>query len=435
MQTAAPTGSRWSIRALWGRVLSVFSRAPVALPDYGADYALPSPVGPTYDVQSAMSAYAAFPWVYAAMLRRSGDMAGLPLQITYGRGRQARVLDDHPLLDLLERPNEQESGLQFRQQVTIDSRLTGNHYTALFGARSTLSLVRLHPARLKITPDPTTGVSAYVFDGGGRQVTYPREQILHLRLPSWEDDPRGLYGTGAIGSLHDDLTTDRRASRRTAEIAGRGRPDAIVSPADALQIWDEPVRKEIKARLDALLSQGGSVVLGGPAKVDLPAWSPRDMEFEKVRTLAREAVLAVTGVPPHLVGLPTANYAIAEAQERSYWQMLVAEAAMIESAVWNPLAARFDRRLRIKHDFSGVDVLQEGRTKRLERVVLMVEKLGADPKKAAAYEGLPDLPVGGTTSAIDAPESLAVEGGSPPRAQLIDGRGLFGLPRSKNAAG
>ncbi|MEO1715765.1 MAG: phage portal protein [Planctomycetota bacterium] len=449
MSQPSPT---WIARA-WRQLVALFSRAePVAQPDFGADFALPTEIAPTYDLRAAMSAYQAFPWVYAAMIRRSTDMAGLPLQVVRGRGRRAKIIDDHPLHELLDQTSSNESGRQFRMQMTIDHRLTGNHYTALFGKGSLMSLVRLHPHRVRIRPSRRTGVAEFVFTGAlgeeAKQV-YPREQILHLRMPSWEDDPRGLYGSGAIGALHDDLTTDRRASRRAAEQAKRGRPDMLISPDpkdDGGGDWSAEFREEIKKKADRLLEAGGVLVFSDAMKAEMPTWSPRDMEFPALRQLVREAVLAVTGVPPHMVGLPTANYALAEAQERTYWQLLVGDAQSISDAVWTPLARRFDRRLSIRHDFSGVDVLQAGRDARLNRVVIMVEKLNADPAEAAAFEGLPDMPVGPRKEPAPAaatPPQLTADDPEPDadtdtedpanegRGQVIDGRGLFGLPKRR----
>ena len=375
--------------------------------DYGADYGSAGRrISPGYSARSSLSTIAAFPWVYAAMIRRSGDLAGLPLVVSRGRGPRGRgrrtVLEDHPLYGLLDCPTTRVSGRQWRRQMVIDYRLAGNHLSAVLGwdgPPELFSLVRLHPHRVKIEPDPEDGWGGYIYSGGGREITYPAEQILHLRMPSWEDDPRGLWGTGGIAALDADLTADQRARQRASDMAKQGRPDAILTPkADkddpAEVIWDKEARQDIKRELDKLLEQGGSLVLSNEANLHLPAWSPRDLEFGKLREFVMQAILAVTGVPPHLVGLPVANYAQAEAQERAYWEMLIQEARDIEDAVYNPIARRWNKRLRVRHDFSEIDVLQKGMTARIERIATTVDKLGADPAEAAAYFGLPDLPVG-----------------------------------------
>lgn len=396
--------STW--RLWWRSLASVFVRTaapgvadgakgkasePVKL---GADYAGGHETRPSFDVDASMSAFAAFPWVYAAVMRGASDIAGLPLKVVQGRGAKRKVLDDHPLYALLDQPSLRVTGRQLREQQYVDFTLVGNWIATmdLIGRRP-VSVLRLHPKRVYIDPDPLDGWGDYIYNGAGQRYRLPADRILHVRTPSWTDDPRGLWGTGAIESLNDELETDRSASRSAKVLARRGRPDIIVSPKDSefQQTWDDDFRKALKERLDSLLEGGGTVVLGGAAKIDMPAWTPRDIEFPALRQLVREAVLAVTGVPPHLVGLPVANYAQSEAQERSYWERQVAKARAIEDACWNPLARRFGSDLYVVHDLSGVDVLQAARTARLTRVQQWWF-MGADPKKAAAAEGFDDAP-------------------------------------------
>ena len=369
--------------------------------NHGADHAAGSESKPSYDVQNSMSAHAAFPWVYAALLRASGDVAGLPLVVVKGRGKNATVLDEHPLYNLIDNlnPSKLGEGRRYRRQMYLDFRLTGNHFGRMIGERRAATVWRLHPRRVAIDPSPELGIGAYTYEPGNGRATFPEDEVLHISLPSWEDTPAGLWGTGAIQPLNNDLTTDQLASASASKLAKRGRPDIIVSPADKeaqMLFASKDFRKELTARLDILLKKGGSLVTSGGAKVDMPSWSPRDMEFPQLRQLVREAVLAVTGVPPHLVGLPSANYALAERQELVYWEMQTAFAKDIEDSFWNPLARQWGPEFSIRHDTSGVDVLQNARTARLNRVVSWVG-LGMQATAAAAYEGFGDAPFSAVT--------------------------------------
>ena len=64
---------------------------------------------------------------------------------------------------------------------------------------------------------------------------------------------------------------------------------------------------------------GGALVLSGQVSVDMLQLSPRDMEYQASRTYARESISAVLGVPPSILGLPTANYALGRSQAVEYW--------------------------------------------------------------------------------------------------------------------
>ena len=158
------------------------------------------------------------------------------------------------------------------------------------------------------------------------------------------------------------------------------------------------------------------VVVSSGVKVDTPAWAPRDMEFEKIRLMARDAVLATFAVPPSRVGLPTANYATQREQMATYWQALVGTASLFDAA-YTQVARTFDPSLSVYHDFGGVQHLQESRTDRLYRVQTWVD-LGASPAAAAAYEGFADAPV----------EDIAAEDGTlvPVGGEVVADTGLNG---------
>ena len=359
----------------------------------GADWLPGVDARPGYDVAEAMSAMAAFPWVVACLDAKATDLSGLPLRVQRGRGKAAVQVDEHPVLDLLDQPTRQVSGLRFRRQWVVDFDLSGNAYAVmLFTGAIPSALVRLHPERTTIQPDPREGVGAYVFDRLGTVERYDPGAVLHVAAMSYESGPQGLYGQGKIRALHLDLVTDLRAQKRSADTAKTGRPDVIISPADKEDNWTEPTRKVIKEAYDKMLSGGGAMVIGAGAKLDLPTWNPRDMEFEKVRVMARDAVLAAFHCPPSRVGLPTANFATQREQMQTYWEALRGDAALYDEQ-YTRLAQRFDSRARVYHDFSEVRSMQESRTERLQRVTEWYF-LGATPAAAAAYEGFDDAPVG-----------------------------------------
>lgn len=397
-----------TIALLWASLRGFFSRADELAPqplNFGADYAVPE-VRPTYNPKRALSAYARFPWLYAAMLRRSSDLASLPLRLYRRTATGEELVFSHPFHDLMDCPFPGVTGRELRKQIVIDKDLTGTCYVFRNGSGTLTTIQRLHPFRTTINPDPFLGVGSYTYDGAGTATKLGADEVYQVAQPSWEDDPRGLYGTGAILPLDRSLHVTMAALDRTEEIAKRGRPDAIVSPDTADEEWDPDVVSLVKKKLDALLHKGGAMVLARKLSMELPTWSPRDLEFEKVLQSTQESILAVTGVPPHMLGLPTANYAMAEAQERAYYQGLMGEAQDFDDSLWTPLAKLVaGPEYIVRTDFSSIDVLAKGRDARLERIIKMVKDLGADPKAAASFEGLPGMPVGVIAPAVAAQEA------------------------------
>ena len=387
-ELAAPP-SRWQRFRRW--VTRVFTAQPEKL-DAGADWGTGVATGPAYPAVNSMSSAAGMAWVYACIQARSEDMASLPLKVTIG-GRVAT--DKHPVLELLKRPNSWTTEEQFRRQLYTDRGLSGNGFILqLYSGSRIVSLVRLHPERVTIIPGSFGGAQAYEYRGGGDPQQFPASAVLHVRGPSWEDDPRGMWGLGRIQPLHNDLTAELAATKLAAKAASMGRPDVVLAPAHSGDTWTDAVIAKIRLQWEKLFSKqsGGVVVLGGGVDLKTLSWSPRDMGHEQMELANRAKTLAVFSVPPVRVSLETANFATAKEQSRVYWQSLQAEARLVDATL-TELARRLGYKdVEVWHDFSHIDVLQEGQTARLERVKMWVE-LGATPRQAAAYEGFEDAPV------------------------------------------
>lgn len=359
-------------------------------PQLGTDYAVAGAAGVPDDIPQAMSAYGAFPWVVACLRAITTDLGGVPLVVEQRRGGRWTAVEGHPLQELLEQPTPAHPGVLWRAQQLVDLYLTGNAYTLQVYASRLLSLPRLHPERVELYADETRAVAGYRYSAG-IVVSYMAADVMHVRLPSYAPGPAGEYGQGLIKALTPELNADLRASTLAANVARRGRPDVIVSPTDGAMLSRESIQR-IKEAWNKLMSDGGALVLDGSVKVDMPAFTPRDMEFQASRAWTRDTVLAAFGVPPTRVGLPTANYATAREQSQVYWDNLRGVAALLDAG-WRQLARRwYGRDIRVRHDFSGVPILQDMRNAQLGRVSQWV-LLGADPAKAAEYEGLTGHPL------------------------------------------
>ena len=78
-----------TVRATWWtRLLRGVGLLPSGEVEHtaGADYAMSSPAGRSYDVAASMAAYAQFPWVQACVQAISSDLSGLPFVSSEGAG-------------------------------------------------------------------------------------------------------------------------------------------------------------------------------------------------------------------------------------------------------------------------------------------------------------------------------------------------------------
>lgn len=416
-------------RRAWDAVVRALPRRiPKTESDHsaGVDFAEDMPANAEYDVRQAMSAFAAFPWNYAAVSAVAADFAGLPWVVSRGRGARAERLDDHPLLALLDRPSTQITGEELWRQIIVDLRHSGEFFLLRIGVPRTTSLLRLHPAR--VTPLPLRDGQPGDFrmaDG----VVYPAAHVLYGRLPSWGDGPEGLRGTGAIQPLHNALNAVLAAQQNAARSAKIGRPTGILRPSDPSVKWDEKQVKRVRLGWEQQLGgRSGVVIIGeGSAEYQSLGWSPADLEYVAQEELTRDQILAVHDVPPTRVGIPNANYATDEAQSARYWQGMQGLARLVCGKL-TLLAQQYEPGLVVSKDFSGVQELQAGRTSRQERVKIWVE-LGLDLADAAAYEGFDDLPAATSTPTSSPAATPAEEEGEEERALVSAALRLAGLDR------
>jgi HK97 family phage portal protein len=349
-----------------------------------------------YSARTAMSAAAAFPWVWAAVQAIATDLSGLPLRAQRERVRtegSRRIVsfeydDTHPILRLLQKPNPQQSGVRFRRQVYADFVLTGNAYVWRIGQGPGTVLQRLHPAHVSPQVNPRTGlVDSYLW---GQQVI-PADQLLHIADISWTDDTSAVLGESVIRCLHDGLVAQQESRKQAARAAKRGRLEMLLSPTDPVANMGPEASQRLKDAYEGAVQRGDGVVVLNKAIEATPlSFSPRELEYQVLNEQVRDETSAAMGVPPVRLGLPTANYGTAKQQMRQYTERLQRIAALFDDEI-SRLVVGED--VRIVHDFTDVEALQSSYTERQMRASVWVTGFGVSPAAAARYEGFDDAPV------------------------------------------
>jgi HK97 family phage portal protein len=353
----------------------------------GASWNSAGGVQNTFSAQVSMDAYGIHGYTHAGVKRLSQDLSALPLRLIKGYGDKAVEIMDHPVLDLLRMPTTDIDEFLFREQITIDLVLSGNCYILLLGSSDRpVSMVRLHPEEVRIVTDPQKGLVGYEHNSSGSVVLYPPERIIHGKNASYQKGPQALYGTGAIQPLARELDADLNSQKLVSEATQKGRPDVLLSPKEDGDIWNKEVRRQILDQYSGMQKSGGAMVLSGQVNVDLLQLSPREMEFQASRTFARESISAVLGVPPSILGLPTANYALGRQQAVEYWSNQIKRGKRI-ALLFTRIARLWEDDLHFEHDYSEVEALQSVRDAKLLRVEKHIF-FGIAPEVAYATEGL-----------------------------------------------
>jgi len=170
----------------------------------------------------------------------------------------------------------------------------------------------------------------------------------------------------------------------------------------------------MQTQIDRILTEqtGGVAVLSGAGKFEALDWTVDELGGMSAREYTRAVIVAVTGVPPTLLGLQSANYATAEMERRSYIaDTLTPLASLIDDALTDLVRRLGFPDMRVCH---VLPEMEDGRTERLQRVALHIAH-GMSPADAYRFDGsddAPDLPECGVDpdtpgAPVDAPEPAA----------------------------
>jgi HK97 family phage portal protein len=369
---------------------------PTSVP-HGASWSSAYGNKPAYSQLGSLAAYSQHPYVYAALSRLSQDLAATPLKLIKGHGKDAQIVEDHPIWELLESPSTNVDQYSFLEQIILDLTACGNCYILLLGINDQpTSMVRLHPEQVEIITGKTDlehpdGIWSYRYTTEGESFDYPPDRVVHGKNASWATGVQGLYGVGAIQPIAEEILADLNINRLVSTASSKGRPDVILSPASELDVWDVETRRQILEQYNGLATSGGCLVTSGQVEVNFTQLTPRDVEYKEARTYAKASITAALGVPESVLGGNSSNYATAQQQAVSYWSTLAKRGKRI-SHLLSIIAKRWDDDLRIEFDYSGVDALNSNRTSQLQRVGMNIQN-GMSASNAYLYEGLDDAPI------------------------------------------
>jgi HK97 family phage portal protein len=308
-----------------------------------------------------------FPEAPPALWQKTGD-SGEEERVT-GQGNHG---GDHPMLELMEHPNEYYSGPTLWQATVLDYHLSGNGYWLKLRDRGgrPYELWWVPSGLIRPQGDEKTFISYYEYRVGGQTINVDPENVVHFRYNLDPEDPR--KGRSPLAALLQEVFTDQEAADFTAALLGNmGVPGVVVSPAKGGPM---PTPGDVTATKEYLKGgftgekRGEPLVMSGPTSVEQFGFNPQQLTLRELRRLPEERVTACLGVPAIVAGLGAgldrstfANFA--EAREAAYQDNIIPAQRIISEDVRWHLLPDFEPegawKFRFGFDLSGVRVLQE----------------------------------------------------------------------------
>jgi HK97 family phage portal protein len=424
---------------LFSRMAAPAQRASAGTPSYGMIPPLGS-VASASGAQISQATAMTVSAVYGCVNRLATDL-GRCTPYLYRRnddGTEARD-DDHPLHELLERPNRQQEWFEFAYQLWVGYLLRGNCYAPIRrdNRGAPIELIPVNPDAAMVLEASDGNVFVNMNRIGLWQmamlrdfpVAIPSEDIFHLRGLTFNS----LVGVSTIGLARDaiglSMSLEQQANRW---IANGARPATWLKTAKQLT---DVAAKRLKTQFDDLHSgyqnTGKTVVLeDGVEPVALQLTSV-DLQFIAQRQWQPEDCCRFFGVPPHKIGLYADKRSDPQpqaAQDQDYANSALSwrAHAFEKRFAWtfgldkDPKGRRLprDEQLRLKHDFSPLlraDVMTQAN---VDRIDVLSGIRTQDEARAA--RGL--APMGGDAAKLMRPTNMAPEGSSI-SGQAPDGAG------------
>lgn len=260
-----------------------------------------SAAGAYVDAKSAES----ISTVFACVQALSESTACLPLHVYHRNedGSRERA-DGHWLSRVLERPNEYQSGMEFRESMTASVLLNGNGYARkeFNGAGEVTALHAMHPGRMSIVKLDSGRYRYDYTDDNGKPVRLLAGEILHLRDRT---DPGSIVGKSRIAIARETLGLSLSLRTHGASSFGRGARPASILYNDGKRDLTTEELQALRNTMDSYSSpaNAGKTLIMGPRglKLESIGLSNEDAQWLEAMNFSVTEVCRMYRVPPILV--------------------------------------------------------------------------------------------------------------------------------------
>jgi HK97 family phage portal protein len=321
--------------------------------------------------------------------------AAVPLLLYEGE----REHDQHPMLQLLTRPNPQESGAVFFEGVYGELLLSGNAYVEAVSTGGTIrELYRHRPDLVRASVDADGWVTSHELSLRGRIRRIPSGSaadggLMHLKLFHPIDQQVGFAPLEAAQMALDLHNASSTWNKALLDNSARPSGALVYQPKDGGNLTEDQyarLKVELEDGYSGANRAGRPMLLEGGLDWKTMALSPREMDFVEARNGAARDIALALGVPPMLLGIPGDNtYANYQEANRAFLRLtvlpLIARAC---AAFTHWLAPAYGAALRLDFDadrIEGLSVEREALWARLEAASFLSDD---EKRKAVGYEPL-----------------------------------------------
>ncbi len=331
--------------------------------------------------------------VYRSVRMIAEAAASIPWTMFEGR----EEIIEHPVLDLIARPNPNDVGPTLLEAVFTNLLLFGNAYIEASSVEDQpRELYNLRPDRMSVIPGPNGWPRGYEYAVGSERVRFTVSPegvspILHLKLFHPLDDHYGFAPLEAAQVALDIHNAAGFWNKALLDNAARPSGALVYAGPGGAAMSDEQFER-LKAELDESFSgarnAGRPLLLEGGLDWKSLSLTPKDMDFIEAKSGAAREIALAFGIPPMMLGLPGDNtYSNYQEAQRAFWRQTVI-----------PLVARTQRsfaawlrqafgEFRLDYDVDRIDALSGERAAEWDRIGKASFLTDDEKREAVGYGG------------------------------------------------
>lgn len=281
--------------------------------------------------------------------RIAKDVAAVGWGLYVDRGERKERILEHPMIDLLNRPNPKMTGniLMFLTEVYLQLRGECGWLIERNGLQVPGELWPVPPHWVVSTPSVDRPYYTVVLHSlVGETVRVALEDMVWF----FEPNPVNPYsrGLGSVDGIGDEIETDEYMSKWAKQFFfNDAKPPVVIQAPGIDKAAAERLKEEWMARYAGFANAHKPAVLPWDAKIQELGTPQREMDFVESRRFLRDASNQHWFVPPEIVGvIENSNRATIDAADYLYCKGVLKPAlGLIQDVIQVNLCPQFDQRL------------------------------------------------------------------------------------------
>lgn len=307
------------------------------------------------------------PWVYACVSKRVDAVSSVPWVVERHTKDGWQPDLDHPLNNLLLKPNPSMSWEEMISMMVMHLDLAGNAYwrEVKVGDGRVQELWPILPQRVTIVPGFEALIERYELSNP--KLSIAAKDMVHVKYTSPSDL---FYGQSPLQAAGKSVDVDNAAAGwQKISMQNRGIPDGVFEAVDQNMTDEqfEDAQQIIKDKYSGIANAREPFVTSGFKFVPM-SLTPAEVDFIETRQLTRAEICAVYGVPVEIVtGMGSANRASSETVRKTFWlDTIIPLLDEISQALTRDLAHDYGTDIRLTYDTSGVPALQQNQAEKMD---------------------------------------------------------------------